>query len=141
MLRKRGGGASTGSVSITGLRRTMEMTCPSSCRARRKYQRRFPRFEPRAIATENSAGRGARGADRGSPFRDVEVIAQLVHVISGARKIGLQMLAGRTNRFDDAISEFAILEARRETRGDVVPESRRHFLVDATIAQDDEALL
>src|SRR4029077_931928 len=131
MLRKRGGGASTGSVSMTGLTRTTEITRRSSSIARRRYHSRSPRFDPRAMATEEIA----------SAFRDVDVIAQLVDVAGGGRKILPEMLAGGLDRFDNAVCEFAILEATGESRGDVVPEPGRYFLVNPAITENDEALL
>src|ERR1051325_8266537 len=42
---------------------------------------------------------------------------------------------------DDSLGEFAVLEADRQLRGDLVPEAGRHFLVDAAVAEGPEALL
>src|ERR1700726_4205813 len=134
MLRNRGGGASTGSLSRTGLIRTTEITRRSSSMARRKYQRRSPRLDPRATTMEKIAGRASR-------LRDVDVIAQFVRVARGVRKVCLQMLAGGFDGLDDAVGELAILEPRREARNDTVPEVLRHLLVDAAVSEDDEALL
>src|SRR6266542_2729040 len=129
-LRKRGdpGGASTGSVSMKELTRTMCTILRSSSMARRRVRARSPRLEPRAIATVLL-------------IRDVDVVGQLVHVVGGAWEVLLQMLARGGERVDDAVGELAVLEADRQLRGDLVPESGRHFLVDAAVAEDHEALL
>src|ERR1043165_748738 len=96
--------------------------------ARRRLYGRSPRFAPRAMATVLVVG-------------DIDLVGKLVHVVGGAREVRLQMLARRGNRVDDARGELAVLEADRQLRGDLVPESVRHFLVDAFVAEDHEALL
>src|SRR5579872_3912493 len=133
MFKNFGGGASTGSVSMTRLMRTMEMTRRNSSTALRRYQRRFPRFDPRAMTTVNS--------DRELFVADIDVVRQLVMPPFDGREIGFQVLAHGEDGLDDAFGEFVFLEADGQARGDVIPETGRHFFVDAAIAEDDEAML
>src|SRR5438874_890729 len=50
------------------------------------------------------------------------------------------MLAGGLDRLDDSVCEFAVLESNRQLRGDLVPETGRHLLIDSTIAEDRETI-
>src|SRR5207247_1464539 len=72
---------------------------------------------------------------------DIDLIRQLVHIARGARKVLLQMLAGGVDRLHDAIGELAVLEADGQLGGSLVPEAGRHFIVDAAIAEDGEAVI
>src|SRR5438270_9711336 len=99
------------------LTRTTWMTARKEEIARRRNSARSPRLEPSAISTE-----------AGTLLLDVDVVGQFVDVALGAREVRLELMAGRGDRFDDAVGELAILEADGQSRGDLVPETGRHFL-------------
>src|SRR5207245_1392562 len=141
--------ASTGSVSMIVLMRTIEMTWRSSSIARRRYHSRSPRFEPRAMTTvkrelpvascrlplETFAGN--RPPLTGNlVVADVDLIGEFVHVAGRSRKVLFQMLSRGVDRLDDSVGELAILESDREHRGDFVPEPGGNFLVDPTVPED-----
>src|SRR5438876_958125 len=52
-----------------------------------------------------------------------------------------ELRAGGGDRLDDAVGELFVLESDGQLRGNLVPETGRHFLVDPFVAEDDEALL
>src|SRR2546428_4880729 len=107
------------------LTRTIEITRRSSSIARSKYQRRSPRFEPRAMMTVLFVA-------------DVDFIGQFVHVARSSREVLLEMLAGGADRLDDSVGELPVLETNRQLCSDFIPESGGNFLVDSSIAEDDE---
>src|SRR6266849_9959544 len=102
--------------------------------ARRRYQPRSPRFDPRAMSTEKSGGRELLIAD-------VDFVGELVDIVLGARKVFRQMPACFADGLDDSVGELAVLETGSQARCDVIPEPRRHLLVDAAVAEDGEPLL
>src|SRR5947207_9360604 len=99
------------------------MTRRSSSTARRMYERRSPRFDPRATTTV---------------LLNADLVGQLVDVAGAARKIRLQMLAGGGDRLDDPVREFALLETDGQLRGDFTPETGRHLLVHPAVAEDHD---
>src|SRR5438552_3852576 len=107
------------------LTRTIEITRRSSSIARSKYRRRSPRFEPRAMTTVLFVA-------------DVDFIGQLIHVTRNSREVLLEMLAGGADRLNDSVGELPVLETNRQLCGDFVPESGGNFLINASIAEDDE---
>src|SRR5688572_9475344 len=72
---------------------------------------------------------------------DVDVVGELVDVRDRTREELAELFAGALDRFDDAIGELSMLKAERQFRRDLIPESGRHFVVDAFVAEDHETLL
>src|SRR4051794_1521949 len=73
-------------------------------------------------------------------FLYADVVGQLVDVIRRAWEELGEMLPGFFDGVDDAFGEHAVLEADRQLRRDLVPETGGHFLVDPFVAEDDELL-
>src|SRR5258706_15389309 len=99
------------------LTRTTCMTSDKSEMARRRNSARSPRFEPSAISTEAGT----------LLLADVDLVRQLVNIALGAREVRPELLPGRGNGLDDALSELAVAEADGQHRGDLIPETGGHF--------------
>src|SRR6185503_16765060 len=112
------------------LTRTTWITRCNSEMARRRNRARSPRLEPSAISTEAGT----------LLLADVDVVGQFVDVALSAREVRLELLPGRGDRFDDPLGELAILETDGQHRGDLVPETGGHFLVDSLVAEDHEVV-
>src|ERR1051325_5938534 len=72
---------------------------------------------------------------------DVDLVRELVDVAFGSREIRAELDAVVLDCFDDAIGELSSLKTDGQLRGDLVPETARHVLVDAAVAENREALL
>src|SRR5688500_8573359 len=71
---------------------------------------------------------------------NVDLVRELVDVALADRKIVAELLAGTLDGVDDSLVQQTGLKVDRETRGDLVPEACRHFLVDPAVPEDDETL-
>src|SRR5216684_179581 len=107
------------------------MTCRNSSMARRRNSARSPRFEPRAISTDDAM----------SLLAEVDLVRQLVDVALGSREVRFELEPGRGDRLDDALGELAVPETDGQLRRDLIPESCRNLFVDPLVAEDHEAAL
>src|ERR1700753_583470 len=69
---------------------------------------------------------------------DVDLVAQLVHVVGAARKAAREMFGDAFDLLDDALGQLVRAKALRQRRGAVGPEACGNPFIDSTVAQDDE---
>src|SRR5216684_2748510 len=107
------------------------MTWRSSLMARRRKSARSPRFEPRAISTDDAT----------SLLADVDLVRQLVDVVRGPREVRFELMPCRGDRFHDAVGELAVLEMDGQLGRDLIPKAGGNLLIDSLVAEDHEAAL
>src|SRR5712691_8583992 len=69
---------------------------------------------------------------------DIDLVGELVNIISSAREKAPKVQADGADGIYDSFGELSGLEADRQFRGDVVPESPRHLLVDPFVSENHE---